>query len=254
MRLLGALIDLDADPRGVPIERAGFSRVALPAAVDNRHHAKRRVSQTDQGCVGHAFGGAVRARGDVQGYDLDVSDRAIYRGARWLENTQAKSLPDVGAFPELAIDWYETFGVVGRDRCPEDSSVTSPPGADVLEAGTLAEVEGTYRIDSFGVERREAIMSAIAARHFPVFVMVVDSSYMAHRGGLWSGPTGTRKGPHAQFMSGYDPRGAWVVNSWGDHNEPDPWGEDGTALVGWDFIVAETRSLSVVTFAPRVTL
>lgn len=255
-RPTGALHDPRAAPRGRPI---GFmpgmrARGDLPEEVDNRKHAKRRVNQTDEGCVGHALGGGARARADAMGFELDVSDRGIYKGALQFDDPKATKLVDGGSFPEKAVDWIQTFGIVSRDRCPEDSDVTEPLGEDVLEAGSIALVTGVYRIDSGGETKRAAIMKACSQKHFIPFAMDVDTSYETYRGGVWTGPTGEKRGGHAQFAAGYTPEGVRVVNSWGGEDDPDPWGDDGTSIIAWPFFLKKTRSLFVVTFAPKVVL
>ncbi len=253
MRPLGALFSPDAKPRGQPFERLSLMRASgdLSESVDLRAFAER-YDQEDEGCTGHAFGGAIEARASMSSIPLRVSRRAIYTGARELENPKLRRLPDVGAYPELALDWLEMYGVVDSARFPEDGDVELRVGQDVLEAGSSAVVTGTYRIDSAGETKRDAMMRAMNAWHLIPFAMNVGASYEAYRGGLWSGPPDgePKKGGHMQFAAGYTPEGVYVVNSWGGRTARRPWGDDGTALIAWPWALANFRSLFVVTFVP----
>jgi len=247
----GALYDPNAEPRGAPVGLLGFMRTggALPPEVDNTEHAVERVDQEDEGCVGHALGGAIDATADAAGVKIRVSQRAIYKGALQLELPHARTLPDRGSYPEKAVDWISTFGVVDRERCPEDSDITKPLGQEVLEAGSLSVVEGIYRIDETGEAQRLAVMKAINAKHFVFFAMDVDASYEDYHGGVWTGPKGELKGGHAQFAAGYTLEGLLIINSWGR-----TWGRNGISIIAWRHFLARCRNKYVVKLAPQVLL
>lgn len=252
-RPLGALHNPFAVPRGVPIMHLAAVRSAvtdLPDVVDRRALVARIVNQTDSGCVSHALGQCLRVRAAFEGRTMDPSERAIYAGARELEHPSAASLPDVGSYPELAIDWTEEFGIAARERMPDETPVGQRVGDDCLESSAIALVVGSYNITTTGSARQTEIKAALASGNPALFAMDVDQSYEDYTTGVWNGMTGSAKGGHAQAIVGYTAAGIIVANSWGT-----AWGMGGFSIISWDYATSSAlRDFYVVTSTPTEPL
>lgn len=249
IRPLGHLPDPPGLERGQEIGRLlGSTRSNPPAQASLGRHAAPVIDQRGSSCLGAACRGALAIAASIGGWTLDPSYLAIYALARQLHVPGNDILPDLGAYPHRAFEALEDWGVVSRERWPDDSDIERPVAVDVLEAGASAVVTGVYRIREDGARRARIIRESIAAGHPVVFGMAVDDAYMRWSDArTYPGRTGEDRGGHAQVIVGYT-RGAFIVqNSWGRD-----WGASGFAWLDEGWVESpECYDFTALTTAPR---
>lgn len=247
--LTGALRDPMHEQRGEPVRRlVGAARAPLPASWDLRYPGFRTPNQRGQSCYGNTWAQVFRTGSKGS---LDVSAMAIWSLARQLTDTSLKQLPDVGVYTHKAVDAL-SFGLVRRDRWPDDVDLDARVPVDVLEAGADAKITNVYRIFESGPERTERIQQTVYQGHAVPYASVVGPRYQRYAGGVYYGEVAVDG--HAQCIVGYRTEpdlsiSFLVANSWGGD-----WGEGGCSWVSanwiesdncYDFQIALALPLSV---------
>lgn len=249
IRPLGHLPDPPGLERGQEFGRLlGATRGWAPGMHSIITHCAPTLDQRGGSCLGAACRGALAIAASIGGWKLYPSYLAIYALARQLHVPGNDILPDLGAYPHRAFEALEDWGVVSRERWPDDSDLERPVAVDVLEAGSSALVTGVFRIREDGARRARIIRESIAAGHPVVFGMAVDDAYMRWAGATtYPGRTGEDRGGHAQVVVGYKPGAFLVQNSWGLD-----WGTRGFAWLDEGWIESdECYDFTALTTAPR---
>lgn len=180
-----------------------------------------------------------------EGRTLDASYLSIYSIALKIANPRASRLLDIGCQPSIAIDAIQNFGIVSRDRWPDESSIEHGVPIDILEAGDKSLVSGVYRIDDFGDALVDRVKRAVSQRYGVFFGMPIGQSYMNLSSGTYYGEVHPA-GNHAQTIVGYRPGAFYVLNSWGLS-----WGEGGYAWIDEGFFADRAFDITVITAAPK---
>jgi len=244
----GCLRDEPGDERGVRIGRlvGGITR-ELPAAVYLFPDFVERIPfQNGESCVGNAIAQALRVRSAIEGDEIDPSAMAIYALARQVAEPTRWTLRDEGSYPARAIEGLESWGVVDRERWPDDTDPRERVTVDVLEAGKVALVRGVYRIDEAGEERGLRIRQALYDRRPVFWCRMIDVAYERLGDTLYRGLSGSPVGGHAGCLVGYDAAGVWDAGSWSRTH-----GRDGFAHIAWSFVQSDDAfSFYVFTTSP----
>lgn len=239
MRTLGAL----QHPQGA----VGWSlrhlvgvKKDIPSEAMLSRMPKAGLDQTGSSCYGCSF------RHAFESYGLIVSGMAIYAGARQIGGQHRKSLLDEGTYQRNVVDAVFRFGLVARNRWPDNVDPTVPIPPDVFEAGSIARADGVYATQEQGEARLELIRSAISQEHPIVIATNVDYAFEHWNSDLvWSGVVGGSLGGHAMCLVGYRPGAFRVLNSWGLG-----WGDGGFAWIAESIIANDVYDVSVITAAP----
>lgn len=239
------LIPDDPDPRDLPIGALVETDAPAPDSDSVAFQCHPVLDQeTTESCVLFA---AAQSLWIVQG-SLGVTTRFLlsplagYHDARRLRGGRDCTLVDLGCSPRFAWEALRTLGPVSWEDWPfvaanVNAEVPWNARRNAIDRDWLA----YFRIEEEGDARCHAIKRAINQGYAPSIGLTVDQGLVD-----WAGPdpwrrTGPVIGRHMVTVTGYDPSGVHIVNSWGYG-----WGIAGHGLLSWDTIRSEeTTDLTV---------
>ena len=195
-------------------------------------------------CVGFATGAAIECAFAVKGQPIAPRSRqGIYTIGRCAAREGMAPIDDRGSVPSVVMQALTDWGAPSEASWPFDpSTVNADPDLAELEAADVFKIRGFYRIDTFGAERLDEIMLAIAAGHCCAFAVSVDRAFEDWNGrGTIGAPTGPSLGGHYLLADEFTTTASGLVvtgpNSWSSS-----WGDGGlfhgdeSFIAGWSSI------------------
>lgn len=169
----------------------------------------------------------------IVGWNLTpVSRLFIYNMARTEEGDLDK---DEGTHIRTAFDVLSRFGSCPETIWPYDESkVFTSPSLLSQRAALGHKIHSYYRIDSTGQDRVNDLISALQAKHFPVFGTSVTFAFEQLSGAGpvdVPGPNDQIAGGHCMVVCGYIGGNFLIKNSWGPG-----WGNGGFCLFTPDYM------------------
>lgn len=173
-----------------------------------------------------------------------VSRLFIYNLARTEEGILDQ---DAGTHIRTAFDVLSRFGSCPEALWPYDESkVFTSPSLKSQRAALGHKINSYYRVDSTGPDLINDLVSALRAKHFPVFGTQVTKAFEQLSG---FGPVSTPgsgdsiAGGHCMVVCGYIGGNFLIKNSWGSG-----WGKNGFCLFTPDYMMwSQTNDIWVPT-------
>lgn len=157
-------------------------------------------------------------------------------------------LADGGCKPSQAVAAMNEVGCCLWDEWPHEADkpgkcLSEPPG-NLLMRGTDTDWIQLYRLDGWGLERKEQVVGCLCADvPRPVICgLTLDKAYEDLKDQPWPGRTGPTVGRHMVALCGFDEVGPFVSTTWG----PD-WAIGGLGQITWEALMSlETTDLIAV--------
>lgn len=179
------------------------------------------LDQKDEGaCTGFAMAAAINLLNRRARVPLTVSERMLYEMAKRHDEWAGEDYD--GSSLRGAIHGFRQMGVCERDLWPFDSNPDNHQELTIERAKAAREntLGAYYRLRPEVTDYHAALMEA--------GVVVASARY--HTG--WDAPVNdeiikkkSEPGGHAFAIVGYNKKGFWIQNSWGEN-----WGDNGLAL------------------------
>jgi len=206
------------------IYRPSLSR--LPQQVAPPDNLNIRNQQYEGACTGFALAAAIDYLRRIEGGPQEVSARMLYEMAKRHDEWEGEGYE--GSSLRGAIHGWKNMGVCSESDWP----YRKPAGETDFSYGLTVERAKAAREITLGAYYR--VRPEITHFHDALAAVgVIATSARVHSGWGQPGenakidyrPTNEILGGHAFAIVGYDDKGFWVQNSWGDD-----WGRNGLAL------------------------